>query len=382
MKQKLAAWGFTIFTILITLGAVGGLAYYIPRHGVHFLEPLVMVVLVYFYGMLVAGAYHRYFSHRTFECNPFLKAFMLIFSCGALQNSALKWAAQHRLHHRFVDTPQDPYSIKKGFWWAHWGWLFAPDAQTEEDWRQIAPDLAQDSMVNWQHRLWIPVGFLLSLGLPLALGFIIGRPLGMFLWAGLLRLVISHHTTFTINSIAHYFGKQPFSDRDSSRDVWWLAPFLCGEAYHNYHHTFQSDYRNGIRWYHWDPVKWLLWLLHRTSWVKSLRTTPEHRIWQARLEMEVKRLEQHWQHGPQEAWLKIQTQVVKWRQSFDEAADHWIQAKKRYQEFKKGLQEGGKESLRQAKLAYQEKQESLEQLVKQWRIFLVEAYQYPTFVAA
>jgi stearoyl-CoA desaturase (delta-9 desaturase) len=336
-----------------------------------------MAGLVFFYAMFVAGAYHRYFSHRTFDCHPVLKGLMLVFSSGALQNSALKWAAQHRLHHRYVDTPRDPYNIKRGFWWAHWGWLFAPDAQGEADWRQIAPDLSQDAMINWQHRYWLPMGLVLSLGIPLAIGFAIGRPIGMLLWAGFLRMVISHHTTFSINSIAHWFGKQPYSDRDSSRDVWWLAPFLCGESYHNYHHTFQSDYRNGVKWYHWDPVKWTVWLLNHTPWVHRLRRAPQHRIWQARLEMEIKGLERHWQRGPKESWVNIQVQLSNWRNTFDEAAARWIQAKKRYQEFKKDLQAGGQESLRQAKQAYREQHEKLEALVKEWRRFLLQAYQHP-----
>lgn len=380
MKGQRRAWGFTIFTYLTTLIGVGGLLLYIPRYGIHPLEPIAMVLLIFFYGMLVAGAYHRYFSHRTFDCHPVLKALMLIFSCGTLQNSALKWAAQHRLHHRYVDTPRDPYNIQQGFWWAHWGWLFAQDFQTEAEWRQVAPDLAEDRWVQWQHRFWLPVGLLLSLGIPLALGFAIGRPLGMLLWAGFLRMILSHHTTFTINSVAHRFGRQPYSDRDSSRDVWWLAPFLCGEAYHNYHHTFQSDYRNGVRWYHWDPVKWALWLLQHTSWVRGLRRTPKYRIWQARMEMEAKSLERHWQQGSGEAWPHIQAQVAKWRQAFEEASAHWVQAKKRYQEFKKGLQSGGKESIRQAKLAYRERQERLEELVRQWRLFLMQAYQHPAML--
>ncbi len=278
------------FLSLTLLGSMVSLAVYIPMHGVHPVEPIFFAAFAYLVAWVVSSGYHRYFAHKTFACHPLLRIFYIIMGCAALQQSVLVWASDHRMHHRFGDTDKDPYNIKKGLWWAHFGWLIAEDPESRRTLMQNVPDLANDPWLRWQHRYWIWVGVLLSFGIPLAIGFAIDRPVGMFLWGGLLRVAVTHQTTFTINSLAHRFGTQPYSDESSARDVWWLIPFLCGENYHNYHHSFPGDYRNGVRWYQWDPSKWGLWLLSKMKLVRELRRTPPEWIRKARLEMDVKRL--------------------------------------------------------------------------------------------
>ncbi|MBI2340553.1 MAG: acyl-CoA desaturase [Deltaproteobacteria bacterium] len=318
---KKVQWFTLPFLLLTVFIAFGGLAFYIPRYGVHPLEPIVCAVYVFIIAMVVSGGYHRYFAHKTFQCHPILKVFYLIVGAAAFQQSALVWASDHRFHHRYVDTDKDPYNIKKGFWWAHIGWQLAKDPESRSTLLDNVPDLAKDKWVMRQHKYWIWVSIPLAFGIPLLIGLLIGRPMGMLLWAGILRIVITHHTTFTINSVAHKFGAQPYSDENSARDVWWLAPLLCGEHNHNYHHRFQGDYRNGVRWHHYDPTKWALWLLSHTPLVKQPHRTPPHLILKARLEMDLKRLEQKLKTAPREFWIPLKTRLIGMRKMLEETAE-------------------------------------------------------------
>jgi stearoyl-CoA desaturase (delta-9 desaturase) len=189
----------------------------------------------------------------------------------------------------------------------------------------------------------------------------------MLLWAGFLRVVLSHHTTFTINSLAHKFGRQPYSDRDSSKDVWWLAPFLCGESYHNYHHSFQADYRNGIRWYHWDPAKWALWLCSHTPLVSGLHRTPPYLVVKARAEMDFKRLREKMNRLPSDFCLPLQERLLKVRQGLEEAALQWAQAKKNYLEFRRCVADRSRESLHHARQSLKETERAFKENLELWK---------------
>ena len=163
------------------------------------------------------------------------------------------WARDHRDHHRFVDSDRDPYDARRGFWWSHVLWVFFAD-DGSRGFAQV-PDLTRDPLVMLQHRLRLVLGIGLGLGLPTLVGACFGRPLGGLLWGGFLRIVLVHHTTFFINSLAHMWGSRPYSEDVSARDNGFLALFTHGEGFHNFHHRFPTDFRNGIRWYHWDPFR-------------------------------------------------------------------------------------------------------------------------------
>jgi stearoyl-CoA desaturase (delta-9 desaturase) len=360
-------WVISSFLILTLVGSLVGLSIYIPLHGVHPLEPILCATLVFLIAMAISGGYHRYFSHKAFRCHPFLKFLYLFVGAGGFQQSALVWSVDHRFHHRYVDTNLDPYNINRGFWWAHWGWLFAQDPPSRDKLLKAAPDLAKDRWVMWQDRYWVLLGIFWSVVVPVGVGLMIGRPLGMFLWAGLLRIVISHHTTFTVNSIAHIFGKRPYSDKNSARDVWWLAPFLCGEAYHNYHHAFQADYRNGVRWYQWDPTKWSLWIMHHLGMVTHLNRTPEPQIIKARLAMELKRVEQKLSKVKVEPNFPLWENLLKTYSKLLENIEIYEKAKQSYEGFKKNLSNASAESMKSAKRMYHEKQETLKNNLALWR---------------
>ena len=150
-------------------------------------------------------------------------------------------------------------------------------------------DLQRDPLVRWQHRHHFLIGGLVAL-FPVGYGLATGNVLGHLVIGLLLRIVLTHHTTFLINSAAHVFGSRPYTEANSARDNWLLAPFTFGEGYHNYHHMWQWDYRNGVRWFHWDPTKWLLGALAWTGAVRQLRRVPDAEIERARLAQEERNL--------------------------------------------------------------------------------------------
>jgi len=234
-----------------------------------------------FCGLSITGGYHRLFAHGAYRASLPLRLFYLVFGAASVQNSALKWASDHRAHHAHTDQDGDPYDIRKGFWWAHIGWVMhkVPGGNVP-----LAKDLQQDPLVTFQHRHYLLLALLFGALVPMAIGAIWGDPWGALLVAGFLRLCIQWHATFCINSLTHMFGSQPYSRRVSARDSFWIALLTFGEGYHNFHHRFQADYRNGVRWFHYDPTKWWIWLMARTGLARDLRRVPSERIEQARRE--------------------------------------------------------------------------------------------------
>jgi stearoyl-CoA desaturase (delta-9 desaturase) len=231
-------------------------------------------------GLAVTGGYHRLFAHPTYRAVAPVRLFYLLFGAGAVQNSALKWSSDHRIHHSKTDRDEDPYNIRRGFWWAHMGWIFHQDS--EPGVTRGVKDLAADKYVAFQDRYYIAAATIFGFLLPGALGLLWGDPIGALLVAGFLRLVIQWHATGAVNSYSHRFGSQPYSRANSARDSSLAALLTLGEGYHNFHHRFQADYRNGVRWWHFDPTKWFVWTLERLSMARDLRRTPVEAIARAR----------------------------------------------------------------------------------------------------
>jgi stearoyl-CoA desaturase (delta-9 desaturase) len=223
--------------------------------------------------------YHRLFSHVAFQASWPVRLVTLIFGAAAFENSAMHWVSDHRRHHKHVDHEDDPYDISQGFWYAHMGWiLFKLDAEIPLD--NIA-DLRKDRLVMLQDRFYTTIAVGFGLLLPALLGYLHSGwmgALGGFLLAGVARVTAVQHMTFFINSLCHTIGGQPYSDRCSARDSWLMAIFTFGEVYHNYHHEFQHDYRNGVKWWQWDPTKWTIWTLEKLSLVRGLRRVPEEKV--------------------------------------------------------------------------------------------------------
>lgn len=247
------------------------------------------VAFLYLNGLAITGGYHRLWAHRAYRAHWALRLWYALWGAGALQNSVLVWASDHRRHHRHVDDDgRDPYSAGRGLWFSHLGWMLRDYPTNREDFSNV-PDLLRDPILCWQHRHYVALTTAMNAGLPLLLGLVLGDPLGTLLLVGLLRLVLNHHVTFLINSLAHYWGSQPYTESNSARDNGFLAFLTYGEGYHNFHHLFQHDYRNGVRWYHWDPTKWMIAACARLGLARDLRREPAFRIQRARLAAQFER---------------------------------------------------------------------------------------------
>ncbi len=274
-------WVNTLFLGFAHLMAVAGIVYLIAVKA----SPWTLGLGVLWFllcAMSITGGYHRLFAHKAYQAFAPLRLFYLLFGAASVQNSALKWCSDHRRHHAFTDRDADPYNIRRGFWWAHVGWvLFKSPCDTIEG----VKDLKRDKLVVWQDRYYIPLALGMGVGVPGLIGLLWGDPLGAILVAGFLRLVIQWHATFSINSVAHCIGSQPFCTRTSARNSVITALITMGEGYHNFHHRFQTDYRNGIRWFHFDPTKWFVWSLSKVGGTWNLQRTPKARIERAREEV-------------------------------------------------------------------------------------------------
>ena len=231
-------------------------------------------------GMSITAGYHRLFAHRTYDAVWGLQFLVLLFGAASAQNSALHWANHHRVHHSRVDRDEDPYNIRRGFWWAHIGWVLYRSPEQE---LTRVRDLRAHSLVMWQHRHYVVLAISTGALLPAGLGALWGDPLGGLLIAGFLRLVVQYHVTFATNSVAHTLGARPYDRATSARDHLLTAVLTLGEGYHNFHHRFQNDYRNGVRRRDFDPTKWLIWSLSQVGVTHNLRRVPDEKILRARL---------------------------------------------------------------------------------------------------
>jgi len=285
------------------------------------LQWLWALAFLYLNGMSITGGYHRLWAHKAYEASPLLKWFYAFWGAGALQNSILIWASDHRRHHRHVDDNDlDPYSAGRGLWFSHMGWMLREYRSNETDLTN-ARDLQRDPVVMWQHRHYVPLTLLMNLGLPLLLGIWHGDIIGTLLLVGLLRLVINHHVTFFINSLAHFWGSRPYTESNSARDNGFLAFLTYGEGYHNFHHIFQTDYRNGIRWWQWDPTKWMINLCSRLGLADNLNRVPDFKIQRALLDTEFERARARLEKAQNSASLRAV--LEREYQEFTESINQW-----------------------------------------------------------
>lgn len=258
-----------LFTV-VTSATVIGVPIFAYVHGFSTLDWVMLAVLYMVSGLGITVGYHRLIAHRSFECREWVKACLLIAGGWALENSALKWCSDHIRHHARCDQEEDPYNATKGFWHSHCGWLFIKSSYRDEKYERR---LRKDPLVMWQHRYYVPI-VLSGLAIPFVVGLLNEGWIGgfsCFLLAGVCRIFLVLNSTFCINSICHLWGSQPHGTADSSRDSWWISLITFGEGYHNYHHMYLRDYRNGPKWYNFDPSKWLIFCLSKIGLAYNLQ---------------------------------------------------------------------------------------------------------------
>jgi len=247
---------------------------------------LILAVLMYFWtGLGITGGYHRLWSHRAFQATWIVRFLLCLGGAAAFEGSCKWWCRNHRAHHRYTDTDKDPYNAKKGFFYSHLGWMLVKQKANQIGFADIT-DLQKDPMIVWQHRNYLQIALSVSVALPVAIGALWGDARGAFFYAVAARVFFVHHATFFVNSLAHTLGDKTFSDLHTAFDSFITAVLTLGEGYHNYHHEFPSDYRNGIKVYHYDPTKWLIKGLSLFGLTYNLKCMSDEEIEKARLQMQ------------------------------------------------------------------------------------------------
>ena len=309
------------FLMLTPVIGIGGTALYTYFNGFALWMPLLTLGMYAAVGLSICAGYHRFFSHKSYEASRPVQLFYAIFGAMAAQNSILWWSSAHRTHHQYVDRDWDPYSIKRGFWWAHILWIFhkhdAPDVEGNSS------DLLKNPIVQWQNRWYKVLVIVGGFGLPTLIGALFGDALAGLLWGGFLRLVVVHHTTFFVNSLAHYVGKPRYNAEVSARDNWAVALLTLGEGYHSFHHRFPADFRNGIRWFHWDPAKWFIVTMRSLRLASDLRSTPTPQVEQARMQAAVNVVEPLLASAPESVAEEFQRRLASARTHLATALALW-----------------------------------------------------------
>jgi stearoyl-CoA desaturase (delta-9 desaturase) len=325
-KVRRLLWTNILFMTLNPLAAAILTPLYIMNHGFTWGMAAFLIITYTISNMSITTGYHRYFSHRSYNAHPLLEALFIFVAAGAFQGSILAWCTDHRRHHRMVDTDADPYSINKGFWYAHLLWMFRSDPHPEA--KNYPKDLTKNPLIVFQHKHYALIATFMGYFVP---GFI-GMAFGWGFWGGAiiggsLRIALSQQSTFLINSAAHTFGKQTYTEKNSAKDSFIMAVLTFGEGYHNFHHYFQADYRNGIRWYQWDPTKWAIRILSFFGLASKLKEAHKDEILKARLAMEEAHMLSRGASAEKVSQLK--TQIVEAARKLREMRDEYLQKKHR-----------------------------------------------------
>jgi len=254
---------------------IGALAAFVPGL-FHWSGPVVALVVLWITGGLgITLCYHRTLTHRGLRLRKPVEYALAIFGTLALQGDPIRWVGTHRKHHAHSDSEGDPHSRQTGFRWAHIRWLYQPNEAmpTVEELRRFAPDLYKSRFYRALQYLHGPLQLLLAAGL-----FALGGWTWV-IWGVFVRLVVSYHATWLVNSAAHSLGYRTYRTGDLSTNCWWVALISWGEGWHNNHHAFPYSARHGLRWFEFDPTWWSVKLLALLKLADRIKI-PSHRAQQ------------------------------------------------------------------------------------------------------
>ena len=241
----------------------------------HWEDLVVFTVTYLLFGFGVTVGFHRLLTHGSFQTHRWVRLTAAALGSAAVEGPVIEWVATHRKHHRFSDEEGDPHSphvgrgsgfrgALSGLFYAHIGWVFR-DAEVADE-NRYAKDLMADPAMRFVDRafvLWVLLGLVFPFGLGWALtGTVLGGLTGM-LWGGAVRIFVLHHVTFSVNSLCHFFGRQPYPTGDHSRNLAWLALPTMGESWHNNHHAFPTSARHGLRRWELDGSGAVIWALEK-----------------------------------------------------------------------------------------------------------------------
>ena len=250
----------------------------------------ILIAFVFYMvsGLGISAGFHRYFTHSSFKAKRPLRLALAVAGSLAFEGPILNWVADHRRHHKYSDREGDPHSpwrfgndwkaLTKGLAWAHVGWVFEGNRTSQQ---KFCPDLLADSGIRRISR-WFAAYAGISLFLPALIGGLWSMTLAgavtAFFWAGLVRVALLQHVTWSINSICHTFGKEEFTVRDKARNVSWLAIASFGESWHNLHHADPTCARHGVLKGQIDISARLIWIFEKLGWVYDVRWPDGERL--------------------------------------------------------------------------------------------------------
>ncbi len=284
LAAQIAVYGFSLVPLLAMLIAIP----FAWGWGLNWTDVAIAAVFYVISGMGITVGFHRLFTHGSFKANRALKIALAAAGQMAAQGPVIIWVADHRRHHAFSDREGDPHSpwlygtsvgaLSRGFWHAHMGWVFNRDNTNQQ---RFAPDLLADKDIARQSKyFW--VWTLLSIFGPAVAGGLISMSwhgaLTAFFWAGLVRIALLHHVTWSVNSICHMIGERPFAARDKSANFWPLALLSFGESWHNLHHADPTCARHGVLRGQLDISARTIWLFEKLGWATKVRWPSPQRL--------------------------------------------------------------------------------------------------------
>lgn len=249
---------------------------------------LSMCLLGYYVTNISIGVgLHRLWAHNAYKTNSIVEFILCVFTAGAMQGPVLAWVSDHHYHHTLTDQVGDPHSPLRykskflGFLWSHIGWMLFKHYDLKSINKFTMKKLGRNKLLIWQMKYYWRILIFMHIVPPAILGYLLyGTEYGMI--AGILCIgigrAIQQQMTFCVNSLCHFIGSKPYNKDSTARDIWWLAPLLLGENWHNFHHAFPSDYRNGPMWYQLDVHKWIIFAMYKLGIASDLDVTSQIRI--------------------------------------------------------------------------------------------------------
>ena len=277
-----------VFSVLIIypLILLGLTVWYGMAYGISSFEILLFVAAYYGANISVGLGLHRLWAHNAYKVNKVVEFILALLSAGTLQGPALIWASDHHNHHTFTDEENDPHSALryksklKGFLWAHMGWMLYSEGPVANINKVTMVKLGRNKILRWQMKHYWAIATFMNAILPPIVGFAFVHTaqgaLAGYIFIGLAR-AFQQQMTFCVNSLTHAVGNKPYYN-GTAGDIWWMFMFLLGENWHNFHHAFANDYRNGPKWYQLDVHKWLIAGLEKLGLATDLVRTSEVRI--------------------------------------------------------------------------------------------------------
>lgn len=296
-RARLAKRLITLGAVLVPLIGLGGAVAMIWGAPFHWTYLALLAGMYVITTLGVGVGFHRLYTHRSFEAGPVVRFVWVALGSMAVEGPLIYWVSVHRRHHQLTDVPGDPHSphahahtdcdaagggeigsVLRGLWHAHIGWFFEKDAP---DLERYVPDLLRDPVARFVSRtfvFWVVLGLVIPAALGLALtGTWWGAFLG-FLWGGLVRVLLVHHVTWSVNSVCHLWGTRPFMTRDESRDNPILGVLALGEGWHNAHHAFPTSARHGLAWWKVDVSYWVIRAMEFMRLVRRVRVPSPERL--------------------------------------------------------------------------------------------------------